>query len=322
MAAFSSCVSGVAAIGVAALAAWVVVQTDGTHHAAVSNAGARRAPSRPPSVAVPLDKIKVLNPGALAASAESQTASDTLGVIEAMPAEEDTSPPALMGFEPPARLKPGKLAPQSTPPETYRTVCVRLCDGGYFSISFATTPAHFDEDAAVCQRSCGTPVRLYVYRNPGAKPDYMHDLDGNAYTELVNAFRFHSAYDPACTCRPQPWTVAAQERHRKYALQDAGEPDAARTAAELAARPPQAEDAEAEGPAADGAADGTAGTQPDSAQAQPPESRARKRAARPPPASLAVAIEGREPAPKARRREAASRRFDGTDWRITPYQPF
>jgi hypothetical protein len=317
-------VSGVAAIGVAALAAWVVVvQTDGAHRATLSNVAAREAPSRSPSVAVPLDKVKVLNAGALAASSEPQAPSDISDVIEAMPAEEDTSPSASMGFEPPARPKAGKLAPQSTPPETYRTVCVRLCDGGYFSLSFATTPAHFDEDAAVCQMSCGTPVRLYVYRNPGARPDYMHDLNGNAYAELVNAFRFRSAYDPACTCRPQPWTMAAQQRHREYALQEAGEPEPARTAAELAARSPHAEDVEeTEGPAADGAADGTAGTQPDSAQAQPPEPRARKRAARPPPASLAAAIEDREPAPKARRREAASRRFDGTDWRITPYQPF
>src|ERR1700761_7708591 len=37
------------------------------------------------------------------------------------------------------------------PSGTYRTVCVRACDGGYFPISFATTPARFPDDEKTCK---------------------------------------------------------------------------------------------------------------------------------------------------------------------------
>ena len=37
---------------------------------------------------------------------------------------------------------------------TFRTLCVRTCDGFYFPISYATTPARFAEDERTCQRLC------------------------------------------------------------------------------------------------------------------------------------------------------------------------
>src|SRR4030088_1545027 len=40
------------------------------------------------------------------------------------------------------------LGPQSG---TFRTVCVRTCDGGYFPISFATYPARFPDDEKTCK---------------------------------------------------------------------------------------------------------------------------------------------------------------------------
>src|SRR6202163_3921786 len=43
------------------------------------------------------------------------------------------------------------LGPQSG---TYRTVCVRTCDGGYFPISFATVPARFPDDERTCKALC------------------------------------------------------------------------------------------------------------------------------------------------------------------------
>jgi hypothetical protein len=46
------------------------------------------------------------------------------------------------------------------PYATYRTICVRLCDGYYFPVSFSTLPAHFDHDADVCQSKCAAPVEL------------------------------------------------------------------------------------------------------------------------------------------------------------------
>ena len=62
---------------------------------------------------------------------------------------------------------------------TYRTVCVRLCDGYFWPISHATTEDYFGRDKATCERGCGgSPAKLYVYQNPGAEPEMMRDLEG------------------------------------------------------------------------------------------------------------------------------------------------
>ncbi len=37
---------------------------------------------------------------------------------------------------------------------TFRTICVRTCDGYYFPISYSTTQDHFHDDEAACQRMC------------------------------------------------------------------------------------------------------------------------------------------------------------------------
>ena len=48
----------------------------------------------------------------------------------------------------------GPFAPSGPMGSTYRTVCVRTCDGFYFPISFSTTQDHFRDDEASCQRMC------------------------------------------------------------------------------------------------------------------------------------------------------------------------
>ncbi len=100
---------------------------------------------------------------------------------------------------------------------TYRTVCVRLCDGYFFPISFATTPDRFAADEAACNARCASGARLYVYPNPGAEPDEMRDVRGQPYTALKNAFLFRTQYVEACTCKPHPWEREALDRHRLYA---------------------------------------------------------------------------------------------------------
>ena len=52
---------------------------------------------------------------------------------------------------------------------TYRTLCVRTCDGYYFPISFATTPARFPGGREDLPERCARRPRpmLYAYRNPG-----------------------------------------------------------------------------------------------------------------------------------------------------------
>lgn len=85
---------------------------------------------------------------------------------------------------------------------TYRTICVRSCDGYYFPISYATTPDHFAEDAQACQRLCpASQATLYTYHNPGEDVPQAVSLDGHPYSELPTAFAYRKAISPACGCR-------------------------------------------------------------------------------------------------------------------------
>jgi hypothetical protein len=89
-----------------------------------------------------------------------------------------------------------------TQTSTYRTLCVRTCDGYYFPISFATTPARFGEDEQTCHRLCpATEVRLFSHRNPGEEVTQAVSTGGQPYSELPNAFKYRQAYNPTCSCR-------------------------------------------------------------------------------------------------------------------------
>ena len=99
---------------------------------------------------------------------------------------------------------------------TYRTMCVRLCDGYYWPISFTATRGEFARDNDVCARSCDSPVALHAYKNPGEEPEDMVDLSGRPYAKLGNAFRHRVGYDPACKCRPHPWETPSRQRHSGY----------------------------------------------------------------------------------------------------------
>jgi Protein of unknown function (DUF2865) len=103
---------------------------------------------------------------------------------------------------------------------TYRTMCVRLCDGSYRPVSFATTKDNFERDAASCARSCGGPTdaKLFTYRNPGGDVEDMEDLDGKPYKKLQTAFLFRTKYDATCKCRAHPWEDASVNRHKSYEL--------------------------------------------------------------------------------------------------------
>ncbi len=123
--------------------------------------------------------------------------------------------------------------------ETFRTVCVRLCDGYFWPLSFATTRENFARDQATCESSCGSPARLYVYRNPGAEIDDMASVDQEPYSRLPTAFKFRRKFDAQCRCGPQPWEREALDRHRVYALEAAqrkGDRSATKQIADLKAR--------------------------------------------------------------------------------------
>ena len=93
-------------------------------------------------------------------------------------------------------------APSGAAGGTFRTICVRSCDGFYYPISFATTPERFRDDEQTCQRMCpASEVTLYTYHNPGEEVAQAVSLNGRLYTELPAAFSYRKALNPACSCR-------------------------------------------------------------------------------------------------------------------------
>lgn len=104
------------------------------------------------------------------------------------------------------------VSPNTMPTgSTFRTVCVRMCDGFYFPISFATTQSRFGDDEALCKRQCpAAEVALYTYGNPGQDIQQAISLSGQSYSELPNAFKYRTEFNNSCSCRGpgQSWADA------------------------------------------------------------------------------------------------------------------
>ena len=93
---------------------------------------------------------------------------------------------------------------------SYRTLCVRSCDGYYFPISFAAPPRDLKRDAAACQALCpGQEVALYVRPGGDGEGSPQVSLSGVPYSALPTAFRYRSEYDRSCTCGEIDATLAA-----------------------------------------------------------------------------------------------------------------
>jgi hypothetical protein len=108
------------------------------------------------------------------------------------------------------------------PSGTYRTVCVRSCDGYYFPISYSTVPGRFPDDARACQRECpAADVSLYTYRNPGEDMNSAVSINGQPYTALPTAFQYRKQVTPACSCRRagQSWADALKGADDSTTLQ-------------------------------------------------------------------------------------------------------
>ena len=114
----------------------------------------------------------------------------------------------------------------STASGTYRTVCVRTCDGAYFPVSFATVPARFPDDEKTCKALCpATEANLYAYRNPGEDMNQAVSTTGQPYTALPTAFKFRASFDPACSCKAagQTWSDALKAVDDKAQLEQQGD---------------------------------------------------------------------------------------------------
>jgi Protein of unknown function (DUF2865) len=115
------------------------------------------------------------------------------------------------------------MGPQSG---TFRTVCVRSCDGGYFPISFATVQARFADDERTCKALCpAAEATLFAYRNPGEDINQAVSINGQPYTSLPNAFKYRTEFNPSCACKAagQTWSDALKSVDDKAAVEQQGD---------------------------------------------------------------------------------------------------
>lgn len=87
---------------------------------------------------------------------------------------------------------------------SYRTMCVRTCDGAYFPISSQASTLSFGRDAQVCSMMCpGMETELF-YHSIRQETDAMRSVvTGRLYGQLDNAYRFRTTdagEDKPCSC--------------------------------------------------------------------------------------------------------------------------
>jgi hypothetical protein len=105
----------------------------------------------------------------------------------------------------------GDLANPEAQSGSFRTVCVRTCDGFYFPISYATSSARFAQDEKTCQRMCpASEAMLFSYRTTGEDITQATSINGQPYSALPNALKYRTEFNPACSCKRagQSWADA------------------------------------------------------------------------------------------------------------------
>lgn len=105
------------------------------------------------------------------------------------------------------------LNPETPTGNTYRTICVRSCDGFYFPISYSTVPSKFADDERSCQRLCpAAEVTLFSNRT-GEDVAQAVSSNGRRYSELPNAFAYRKQFNPSCGCKAagQTWADALKQ---------------------------------------------------------------------------------------------------------------
>ncbi|CAL78431.1 conserved hypothetical protein; putative secreted protein [Bradyrhizobium sp. ORS 278] len=126
----------------------------------------------------------------------------------------------------PAASLPPPSADLAAPQGTYRTVCVRTCDGAYFPISFATVPGRFADDERACKAQCpAAEASLFTYRNPGEDMNQAVSINGQPYSALANAFKYRTEFNPSCSCKApgQTWADALKSIDERASAAEQGD---------------------------------------------------------------------------------------------------
>lgn len=126
-------------------------------------------------------------------------------LLTTVPAQTQALLPWLSQTKP-TKKKPTQRSQPRAGGGTYRTLCVRTCDGFYFPMSFKVTRSKFEADANACHQRCaGGDARLFFHRNPGQKLSSAVDLQGNRYADLENAYRYRKELVEGCGCDAPVW---------------------------------------------------------------------------------------------------------------------
>ena len=102
---------------------------------------------------------------------------------------------------------------------SYRTLCVRTCDGFYFPIGDGVRRERLYADARACTQRCDGEARLFYYPTNGGSVETMVDMTGKPYASLPTAFLYRKTLVEGCTCKPAPWSAEAAARHQGYAAE-------------------------------------------------------------------------------------------------------
>ena len=198
----------------------ISVRLDGTEHAQIAEAS-----KDPPAMA----RARPAPPERRIANADwadrlrSEDFWQGMRSPQSRPDETSRRAPGGTRLEGPRRFSPiqrgdeGRSRAPNLASGSYRTVCVRLCDGYFWPLSFAVSRAALPNDRRKCEGSCESPVRLFLAKDAETALEDMRDEHGRSYRDLKTAFVYRTSYVESCKCRAHPWEPAAQARHAAYA---------------------------------------------------------------------------------------------------------
>lgn len=118
-------------------------------------------------------------------------------------------------------------------------ICVRRCDGGFFPVSYSARSDNLDDLQTLCKALCpNAETQLYTQSQRKGLNSAL-SIDGDAYADHPNAFKFQKTYDPSCGCKPpgQSWAEALAEAERLIAERNAKDQVVTAEQAEQLSRP-------------------------------------------------------------------------------------
>jgi hypothetical protein len=101
----------------------------------------------------------------------------------------------------------------STYTSSYRTICVRVCDGYYFPLSSTASRQRLALDAQKCLAQYGPDeAALFYHPFPRGDASQAVSLDGQRYFDQPYAFAFQSAFMPHCAAQLHQGLAALGQR--------------------------------------------------------------------------------------------------------------